>query len=227
MIESGSLVVFLSSFFRKMGCGPSTPELIRRLRNICELDDLVPIDRDPDDPMWTVVPQIIMHRFGLSAFQSFNTRYKVARSFVFIHPANTYIVPKLKAELEQCWEVEPPIVSELTPELVCSLYGGYLWYDAYAKACEYRRDIGRLAVILPIHIGENESLKDLIAYKNANRQRLSDKIVVSHNDINTSMDGLIQAFHCPDLIENPRQMISIGLAERRDLYDAEAHYRNT
>ncbi|TYC51393.1 hypothetical protein ETQ85_24525 [Zoogloea oleivorans] len=222
MTDSDELTFLLSSFFDLMGGGPSESELSGRLRAINKLDDLNIIDSDLDDPLWRVVPQIIMHRFGLAAFQSFKARHKAGASFVFVHPAHSHIVPQLQDGLRQRWTVNEPISRELTPELICGLYGGYRWHAAYAAACKYRGDIGRLATILPLSPCSDVMLQDLIAYKNDNRANLAEKIVIPRENLGQVMDGIIQAFHCPDVIENSRQLMNLGLADSIKISDSHA-----
>lgn len=79
LTDTEELPHLLSGYFALLGGGPTTAELARRLRAIDKLDDLAAIDGDLDDPLWRVVPQIIMHRFGLAAFQAFETRHAAGR----------------------------------------------------------------------------------------------------------------------------------------------------
>lgn len=225
MTDTEELSHLLSGYFALLGGGPTAAELARRLRAIDMLDDLAAIDGDLGDPLWRVVPQIIMHRFGLAAFQAFETRYTAGISFVFVHPAHGHIVPQLQEALRQRWTVGDPITRKLTPRLICSLYGGYRWHAAYAAACHYRGDIGRPATILPLAPYSRAALQDLIAYKNDNRARLAEKIVISCKLLGQAMDGIIQAFHCPDVIENPRQLMNLGLADASELSDEHTHHR--
>jgi hypothetical protein len=218
MTKTEELTHLLSDYFALMGSGPTVAELAHRLRAIDTLGDLVAIDDDMGNPLWRVVPQIIMHRFGLVAFQTFETRHTVGRSFVFVHPAHGHIVPQLQEALRQRWTVGEPITRELTPRLICSLYGGYPWHAAYAAACQYRGDIDRPATILPLVPCTRAALRDLIAYKNANRARLAEKIVIPRECLDQAMNGVIQAFHCPDVIENTRQVLNLGLADLSEIY---------
>lgn len=225
MTDAKELIHLLSGYFALLGGGPTAGELARRLRAINKLDDLATIDGDMDDPLWRVVPQIIMHRFGLAAFQTFEPRHAAGQSFVFIHPAHGHIVPQLQEALRQRWAVGEPATRELTAQLICGLYGGYPWHAAYAAACQYRGDIGRPATILPLAPCTCSALQDLIAYKNDNRACLSEKIVIPRQCLGQAMNGVIQAFHCPDVIENTRQLLSLGLADSIEISDEHAHYR--
>lgn len=225
MTDTEELPHLLSGYFALLGGGPTAAELAHRLRTIDKLDDLAVIDGDLNDPLWRVVPQIIMHRFGLAAFQAFETRYAAGKSFVFVHPAHGHIVPQLQEGLGQRWTVGEPITCELTPRLICCLYGGYPWHAAYAAACQYRGDIGQMATILPLVTCTRTTLQDLIAYKNDNRARLAKKIVIPHERLGQVMNGVIQAFHCPDVIENTRQLLNLGLADSSEISDEHTHHR--
>lgn len=209
----------LSSYFELQGGGATADEVLRRLRAIKELDDLVAIDDNLDDPLWRVVPQIVMYCFGLEAFQAFETRHIADITFVFVHPVHSHILPRLQAALRQRWIVGAPIVRELTPRMISSLYGGYRWHAAYAAACQYRGDIGRPATILPLAPYSLEAQRELITYKNTNRAQLEEKIVIPSSLLGQAMDGVIQAFHCPDAIENTRQLLSLGLVDSNRISD--------
>jgi hypothetical protein len=222
--DTEELIHLLSGYFALMGAGPTTAELASRLRAIDKLDDVVTIDRNLDDPLWRVVPQIIMHRFGLAAFQAFETRHAAGKSFVFVHPAHDHIVPQLQQALRQRWTVGEPIMRELTPRLICGLYGGHPWHAAYAAACQQRGDMGRPATILPVEPCTHAALQDLILYKNDHRSRLSEKIVIPREQLGQAMNGVIQAFHCPDVIENTRQLLNLGLADSSEVSDEHTHH---
>jgi hypothetical protein len=224
MIDNEELSHLLLGYFALLGGGPTSDELPRRLCTIDTLDDLATIDGDMDDPLWRVVPQIIMHRFGLAAFQAFETRHVAGKSFVFVHPAHGHIVPQLYEALSQRWTVGEPITRELTPQLICSLYGGYLWHAAYAAACQHRGDIGRPVTILPLAPCTRAALQDLITYKNDNRDRLAKKIVIPHECLGQAMNGVIQAFHCPDVIENLRQLLNLNLIDSSEILDEHTHH---
>lgn len=225
MTDTEELLQLLSSHFTLLGGGPTVEELTRRLRAIDTLEDLAVIDGDMDDPMWRVVPQIIMHRFGLTAFKAFDTQHEAGQSFVFVHPAHRHIVPALQKALLQRWTVGEPITRELTPQLICGLYGGYPWHSAYAAACRYRGDIGRPATILPLAPCTRAALQDLISYKNNNRSRFSEKIVIPCERIGQTMNGVIQAFHCPDVIENTRQLLNLNLVDASEIFYEHTHHR--
>lgn len=207
----------LTEYFDVMGGGLGVNELARRLRNIDKPDDLTAIDRDMRDPLWSVVPQILMHRFGVDAFKAFRPSQESNQSFIFVHPAHSHIVPRLHEALSKRWTVGKPLKRELCPELICGLYGGYAWYAAYAAACQHRSDFGQLATILPLAHCNHVALQDLIAYKNVNRTHFSERIVIPRDRLSQTMDGVIQAFHCPDVIENTRQMLHLGLVNSDDI----------
>lgn len=225
MTDTEELIHLLSGYFALMGGGPTAAELVSRLRTIDKLDDLGAIDGDRDDPLWRVVPQIIMHRFKLAAFQAFQTRHAACKSFVFVHPSHGHIVPQLQEALRQRWMVGEPIMRELTPRLICGLYGGYPWHSAYAAACQYLGHMGRPATILPLANCTRAALQDLIAYKNDNRARLAEKIIIPGERLGQAMNGIIQAFHCPDVIENTRQLLNLGLADSSEISDEHTHHR--
>lgn len=205
------LIELLSDYFALSGGGLGTDELACHLRTIEKPDDLTAIDRNTDNPLWPVVPQILMHRFGVQAFQAFKPSQAANKSFVFVHPAHSHVVPQLQEALSQRWSVGKPLMRKLSPELICGLYGGYAWHAAYTAACRHRGDIDQLATILPLAPCNHVALQDLIAYKNANRARFSEKIIISRDRLGQAMDGVIQAFHCPDVIENTRQLLHLGL----------------
>lgn len=215
--DNEELTRLLSGYFSVLGGGLPPEELACRLRAIHTLDDIAAIDGDKHDPLWRVAPQIVMQRFGVATFQAFQARHVLDRSFVFIHPAHGHIVPQLQAALRERWTVGEAITRELTPALICSLYGGYAWHAAYLAACQLRGDIGQAATLLPLARCSSAALRELIAYKNEHRSRLSAKIVISGERLNQSMNGMIQAFHCPDVIENTRQLVSLGLAHASEI----------
>lgn len=227
MSRFNALVHLLSTYFDLLGGSPTASDLVRRLRAIDNLDDLVAIDSDLNDPLWRVVPQIIMHNFGLTAFKEFRTRHTAAKSFAFIHPAYSRILPQLQEALNQYWVVGKPVTYELSKRLICSLYGGYRWHDAYAAACQYRGDIGGSALIIPLEPITQASLQELISYKNKYRSHLAKKIIIHRTLIGQEMDGVIQSFHCPDVIENTRQLLNIGLVTMDDLSDGHSQYHST
>lgn len=217
MIDTDNLQHLLSNYFTLVGGSMTEAELTRRLSSIEVLEDLNAIDNDLEDPLWFVVPQIIMHRFGLADFQAFKTQHVINKSFVLVHPANNHIVPKLQESLSKHWIVCEPVTRELTGQLICFLYGGYSWHGAYAAACKYRGDIGKQATILQLEPCTNPELQNLIIYKNNNRPHFAEKIIIEREHIGQTMDGMIQAFHCPDLIENTRQLLNLGLAGRNEI----------
>lgn len=215
--DTEELIHLLSDYFALLGGGTRGDGLPRHLRAIDTLEDLAAIDGDLDDPLWRVVPQIIMHRFGLAAFKAFPPLHTVGKSLVFVHPAHVHIVPQLQETLQQRWTVGESITRELTPRLICGLYGGYPWHAAYAAACQYLGYLGQPAVILPLARCTSAALQDLITYKNSNRTRLSEKIVIPGERLGQAMDGVIQAFHCPDVIENARQLLNLGLVDLSEI----------
>ncbi|MFZ4874536.1 hypothetical protein ACL9RI_05605 [Janthinobacterium sp. Mn2066] len=215
--DNEELIGLLSDYFAVLGGGLPADELTHRLHAIRTPNDIAVIDDDQHDPLWRVAPQIMMQRFGVDAFQAFQPRHVIDRSFVFVHPAHGHIVPLLQAELRQRWAVGDAITRELTPALISSLYGGYAWHAAYAAACQFRGDIGQMATILPLERCSSLALRDLIVYKNDHRSRLSAKIVIPGERLKQSMNGIIQAFHCPDVIENTRQLLSLGLADASEI----------
>lgn len=221
--DTKELFYLLLSYFSLIGNGPKPNDLACRLRAIKTLDDLVTIDNDLEDPLWYVVPQIIMHQFGMDAFKNFESRYVTDKSFVFVHPAHSHIVPKLQEALGQHWKVGEPIIYKLTERLICALYGGYRWHSAYAAACKFIGSLGKSATILPLIECSQTALQNLISYKNYNRDRLTKKIVISRHLLNQEMDGVIHAFHCPDMIENLRQMLNIGLVNYSEILDGHTH----
>ena len=225
MTDTEELIDLLSDYFALVGGGLMADELARRLSAINKLDDLTAIDGDMNDPLWRVVPQIIMHRFGLAAFQGFETRHTANKSFVFVHPVHSHIVPKLQDALAQRWVVGETITRELTPRLISCLYGGYRWHAAYAAACKCRGDLGQLATILPLSRCNRVALQDLVAFKNENRAKLAEKIVMSRERLSQTMNGVIQAFHCPDVIENTRQLLNLGMVDLREISDEHTHHR--
>lgn len=225
MAEPDELLHLLSGCFALLGEGPADAELADRLRGLDTLDALAAIDADMGHPLWRVVPQIIMHRFGLAAFQAFVPRHAAGRSFVFVHPAHGHVVPRLQESLAPRWRVGEPVMRELTPRLIAALYGGYAWHAAYASACLYRGDMGRPATILPLAPCTHAELQDLVAYKNDNRARLSDKIVIPREVLGQAMNGVIQAFHCPDVIENTRQLLNLGLVDPQEIQDDDSNHR--
>lgn len=225
MTDTEELTHLLSTYFSLLGGGPTAAELACRLRAIDTLDDVAAIDGDLDDPLWRVVPQIIMDRFGLATFQSFETRYAAGKSFVFVHPAHGHIVPQLQNALSRRWAVGKPIMRDLTGRLIGCLYGGYRWHSAYSAACQFRGDFGRPATILPLANCPPAALQDLISYKNSNRDRLAERIVIPRERLNQAMNGVIQAFHCPDVIENTRQLLDLGLTDLSEISDEHTHHR--
>lgn len=211
------LTHLLSTYFNLLGGGPSVSELARRLRSIDNIDNLASIDGDLKDPLWRVVPQIVMYNFGLTAFKEFRPRHNVPKSFVFVPPAYSRILGQLQAALSQYWTVSDPATYKLTNQLICGLYGGYRWHDAYAAACQYRGDIGRSASVLSLELATQASLQELVSYKNRFRSSFAEKIIIDRTHIDQQMDGIIQVFHCPDAIENTRQLLNIGLVTMDDL----------
>lgn len=217
MTKPIELIKLLSDYFAISGGGLGANEVARRLRAIESPEDLTAIDRDKHDPLWPVVPQILMYRFGVQAFKAFKPSQEANSSFVFIHPAHIHIVPRLQEALSEHWTVCKPLVLELSLELICALYGGYVWHTAYTAACQHRGDIGELATILPLVPCSNVELEDLIAYKNASRARFSEQIVIPRDRLGQPMDGIIQSFHCPDVIENARQLSRLGLLSLNEI----------
>jgi len=223
--DNEELVSLLSDFFFLRGGGPAREELLLRVGAITSPDDLIVIDQDTNDPLWYVVPQIAMHRFGQQAFQAFEPRHAACQSFVFVHPAHRHIVGLLKESLREHWAVGEEITLILTLKLINSLYGGYQWHDAYAAGCRYRGDLGLPATIILLPSCSHSAVRELIAYKNAHRAILSEKIVVDRELLDQQMNAVIQAFHCPDVIENARQLLSLGLADLDEIVDDHTHHR--
>lgn len=210
-VNDDELADLLSEFFFFQGSSLTRNELLSRIEDISNQSDLILIDQDLRDPLWWVVPQIAMHRFGLAFFQTLEPHHKLDRSFVFIPPAHQHIVALLKESLNQCWGVGEEITLPLTPKLINSLYGGYKWHAAYAAGCQYRGDINLPGTILLLPSCNHSALRQLICYKNAKRTFLSEKVIINRELIDQEMDAIIQAFHCPDVLENSRQLMSLGL----------------
>ncbi|MBO1329556.1 hypothetical protein OQ496_14160 [Acetobacter suratthaniensis] len=219
MNNTEELIGLLSDYFLQKNGKPVRDELSQYVEAINTFEDLIAVDRDPCHPLWRVVPQIAMHRFGLETFQKFEPNYVADKSFVFVHPAHRHIVGSLKNSLQERWIVGKEIICALTPELINSLYGGYRWHAPYAAGCSYLGYLGQPATILPLASCSHKALRELIAYKNASRTALSKKIVVPGECLDQTMDAVIQAFHCPDVIENSRQLLDLELIDINDIYN--------
>lgn len=187
--------------------------ILERIAAVRTIDDVIAIDRDPADAFWMAAPQMVMHLFGLAAFQAFRARHTVRQSFVFIHPAHEQIIPQLKSELQQQWKLGAERRETLTPRLISSLYGGYQWHPAYAAGCKYTSSLGKVATILMLEEMNQQKMADLIAYKNESRKRLAPSVVISKAEIGQDMNAVFNAFHCPDVIENARQLLNLGLID--------------
>lgn len=201
----------LSGYFDLRGTVLAPDYVASRLEAIVKLDDLAVIDQDACDPLWSVVPQIALHRFGQHAFQAFEPHHELNQSFVFVHPAHRHVVGPLKEALRAHWAVGEQITLPLTPRVINVLYGGYPWHAAYAAGCRHRGDLDQPATILRLPGCGHGALRELIRFKNADRSRFSQDIVVPGERLGESMNAIIRAFHCPDVIENTRQVSSLGL----------------
>lgn len=223
-IDLESLARLLFDYFALHGRTVSFDYIKRRLCTIQNTDDLKRIDQDVLDQFWVVVPQIAMHQFGLETFKSLKPRHTVRKSFVFVHPDHESILGQLKQDLQQRWFLGGEIRRRLTPELIASLYGGYQWHPAYAAGCSYRGSLEKPATFLILEAMDRRELDSLIAYKNWNRKRLAAPIVVDRSVLGQDMNAIINAFHCPDVIENVRQLTSLGLIEVSEIQSDDTDY---
>lgn len=225
VIDPERLASLLSGFFHLRGGGPTKEELLPRIEAISSIEDIAALDRNPSDPLWIVVPQLVMHRFGVKAFQAFEPHHMVDHSFIFLNPAHQHVVDRLKLCLQQHWTVGEEITLDLSPRLINSLYGGYEWHAAYASGCNYLGYLGKPATIILLPSCNQRSLRRLVDFKNNHRARLSEKLVVPGKLLGQSMNAVIQAFHCPDVIENTRQMLNLGLADLNEITDDHTYNR--
>ncbi|MCG8148607.1 hypothetical protein A9Z61_11265 [Moraxella osloensis] len=206
--------------------------LVNRLEELDDLDDILPIDQDIDDCLWHIVPQLVFWLSDtenrLSQFKSYKTIYTVNKTFIFINPIYICILEKLKIELKSLnFELEEVKDILFTERLSYILYGGYPWHSAYLSANRYLNLINHTAKILIISNATAKNIKDLIHYKNQNRSLLAEPIRINKELIKQPMDGLIQAFHCPDIIENTRQLLALGLIQRNEvIYDDKNYWRS-
>lgn len=210
--EAVDIASLLSGYFRLRGTILARSYLASRLEAIVTLDDLAAIDRNALDPLWEAVPQIALHRFGQQIFQAFEPHHKLGQSFIFVHPAHRHAVGSLKEALQKNWSVGEETTRPLTPKLINVLYGGYPWHAAYSAGCRHRGDLNQPATILCLPGCSHDALRELIRFKNASRGEFSKEIIVSGGRIGESMDAIIRAFHCPDVIENTRQFSILGVA---------------
>ena len=111
-------------------------EFNKKLNCINSVEDLDLIDKDVNNMLWRVVPQIAMKKFGVKTFKNFNPCHKTEKTFVFINPIHASIADNLKSELNDFLTVSEEIEITLTEKVVSTLYGGYSWYLAYLKSCE-------------------------------------------------------------------------------------------
>jgi hypothetical protein len=223
-VDLESLARLLFDYFAVQGRVVPFDHIKKRLDTIQSIDDLTKIDRDMLDQFWKVVPQITMHRFGLDAFKSLKPLHTVRKSFVFIHPDHEPILGQLKEDLQEHWSLGAEIKRRLTPELISSLYGGYQWHSAYAAGCRYRGSLEKPATFLILEAMDQRKLESLVFYKNNNRKRLAAPIVVDKSVLGQDMNAIINAFHCPDVVENARQLISLGLIELSEIQRDDMDY---
>lgn len=209
--KNETLSQLLDTFFRQQNIQVSFEYILNRLKKINCVDDIKGIDQNYDDPLWLVVPQILIYKFELAAFQEFQPSYSVNKSFIFIHPMHRNITEQLKNELTD-WDIvsgETDIV--LTEQVVSVLYGGYEWYSSYFEACRHLKAIGQAAKIILLDNISQKKISALIDYKNENRKKLAEPMTIKKQILNTKLDGIINSFHTPDYIENARQMIGLRL----------------
>ena len=182
-----------------------------RLTNIKSITDLHAIDNNQGDPLWKVVPQILMYRFGLEAFKSFKIAHFVSKSFLFIHPINIHLVEKLKDDVSSflCLGEEKDIT--FSPSIASALYGGYKWHNAYVAASKHLCSFGKQSKLIIIENMNRKKNDCIIEYKNNHRNKIAEPITIEQKILGTEMDGIINSFHSPDYIENKRQMVNLGL----------------
>ena len=212
-ISKDSLPSLLADYFILQGKEFHVKEISEQLKEAGSIKELHRIDRDLHNPLWPVVPQIIMYKFGLEEFKNFSCFYKSTKSFLFIHPLNLGIINQLKDELSEFVDINDEIDIPLNKQVIASLYGGYRWHEPYARACDYLKTLDCSARIITLNNSNDEKIEQLISYKNQNRSRLSEKIVIDKKIINTNMDGMINSFHSPDQIENIRQLLALKLID--------------
>lgn len=199
----------LAVFFQKQNIQMSFEYIFKRLKKITRIDDIIRIDQDIYDPLWLVVPQILIYKFGVQAFQDFQPAHWISDSFIFVHPVHCSIVGELKCYLNHQGIAVEEKDLELTEQVVSALYGGYEWYESYFKACQYLHSMGQTAKIIILHNINKKNIVDLIKYKNKNRNKYKKQIFISKYVLKTNLDGIVRSFHTPDCIQNVRQMIGL------------------
>jgi len=209
--DNSSLQDQLLAYFKLQSIKINEYEFRKKLNSINSVEDLELIDKDINNILWAVVPQIAMRKFGLNAFKGLNPCHKVEKTFVFINPIHASISDDLKIDLNNFLTISEEIDIILTDKVVSTLYGGYSWYSAYFKSCEYLGCLGKKAKIIIFRNINVHKINMLIDYKNNNRDRLSPRVIISKDIINTEMDGIVNSFHSPDLIENYRQLLGLNL----------------
>lgn len=217
VIESRQLALLLHDYFSIREQQLPIECLADSLDAINSLESLIAIDKDVSHILWRVVPQVVMHKFGLESFKAFRSTHNLNKTFIFVHPAHVECITALRHELEKRWRVTSMESRPLTRKLVSDLYGGYQWHASYAAGCAHRGDYGKPSTFLLLDPMTPEDTNNLTKYKNESRNRLSPKIVIGAAQLQLPMNAIIQAFHCPDAIENVRQMINLGLVHLEDL----------
>ncbi|MCE7729344.1 hypothetical protein [Vibrio campbellii] len=210
---------WLFHYFCLQGISITKDELVVRLSSIHHIDDISDIDSNIEDPLWAVVPQLLMSMFDLDAFKAFKTSHTVDKSFVFVHPLNLDVIERLKNELSSIVTIRYEVDVKLTEKVASTLYGGYKWYDAYSKACQHLDSFGKMGRLLVLENMDRHKIQAIIAYKNQNRDKIAPKIVLNKQLLNAEMNGIINAFHSPDAIENVRQMLGLGLISLKEVHN--------
>ncbi|WP_289048887.1 hypothetical protein [uncultured Psychrobacter sp.] len=223
MIDS-KLEGILFKYLLRLNKDISYDLFIKELRKANSLRRLKDVDANIDHILWPILPQLILqfslyHSNDLSIYKSFKSSHVSNKSFILIPPPFQDTATRLIESLTESIDVQGVTYRAFTEDVTYSLYGGYPWHEPYLASVNYLDILDKPASIILLENMTKNSIDFLNAFKNENREKLADEIIINRELINTEMNGIIRCFHCPDNIENVRQLLNLGIIKRTDIYE--------
>ncbi len=181
------------------------------LKNITQIHEL---DNNRDDPIWKWLPAIVFGVFGLDDYKKYRQNRVINKTFMMIPPVHKPILNKLSTELlNEGYDIK---ISEFIfdEQITARIYGGFPWYRAYLRASKKFNCIGQNAITIAINTTNTLEIDKLLDFKNVKRDTFKKALKLECPDL--EYDGIINAFHSPNHIENERHLIAVHLIDKID-----------
>lgn len=184
-------------------------DLMHQLIQIQSLDDIKTIDASPKDQLWPWLPVIVYSLFGFEAYKNYRPKEKLPHSLLIITPL---FVSQKRAIVEalNIRNFHTNTSDFLFTERISALvYGAFPWYKSYLKTCEKHNVFNKKAIALQVHKESVDCIQELLDFKNKHRDTFGAPYIEKFPK--DRFDGIINAFHTPNHIENTRHIKALSI----------------